>query len=91
VTANVTVVVADLTEQTVQTYRMFTYWRTLSMTKGLPWRVRRRIWIAPFRQGYYRILYRFRPPVFFPTEPPKPKTQASEKPASQADDSPDGR
>ncbi|MBB5064961.1 hypothetical protein [Granulicella mallensis] len=77
VVANVTVVVADLSEQTIQTYRNFTHWKTLRMDKGLPWRVRRKNWIAPWKQWYWRIRYKVKPPVLTIPETPKPNTQSS--------------
>jgi hypothetical protein len=94
VVANIAVVVADLGEQNIQTYQMYTYWKTLTMKRGLPWRVRRKNWAAPFKQWYWRFRYKFWPPKPITLESPKPDAQTSaprgEKASPQNADSPDG-
>jgi len=51
---NIEVVAADISEQVVLTYRMSLYWQSLSVRKGMPARVRWRIWSDPMRYFYRR-------------------------------------
>ena len=51
---NIEIVATDLSEQVVLTYRMFLYWHSLSVRKGMPARVRWRRWSDPTRYLYRR-------------------------------------
>jgi hypothetical protein len=51
---NVEIVTADISEQVILTYRMHLYWQSLSVKKGMPGRVRWRIFSDPTRYFYRR-------------------------------------
>lgn len=49
---NLEIVAADISEQVILTYRMFLHWQSLSVKKGMPFRVRWRILSDPTRYFY---------------------------------------
>jgi len=59
---NLQVVASDIGEEVILAYRKFSYWDVLTVKKGLPLRVRWKNIASFFKQRYFRILYRFRPP-----------------------------
>ena len=79
---NLWVVASDLSEDVTLTYVGNQYWKTLSVSKGMPWWVRRKFIVTFFRQRYYRVLYKFKPP-----KPILPKEDAQE-PDTQTEPSP---
>jgi hypothetical protein len=74
---NLEVVTSDLGEEVILTYRYSAYWRILTVKKGMPLRVHWKFFSTPFKQWYYRILYKFNPPTvkFSDTETLKRKTR----------------
>jgi hypothetical protein len=59
---NLWVVASDLGGGVVLTYVGNHYWQTLRVSNGMLWWVRRKFVATYFKQRYYRVLYKFRPP-----------------------------
>ena len=76
-TYNLEVVASDLSEEVILAYRCYAYGRFFSVKKGMPLRVRWKFVYAYFRQRYYRVLYKFRPPrlMLAPDESAKRKAR----------------
>lgn len=66
------VVASDLSEDVVLTYSGSQFWRTLTVKKGMPLRVRWKFLYGYLRSRYYRILHKFRKPksLFIEKEEP---------------------
>ncbi len=58
---NLWIVASDLSGDVTLTYIKNQYWKTLGVSQGMPWWVRRKSIAAYFRQRYYRALYKFKP------------------------------
>ncbi len=66
---NLWVVASDLSGDVSLTYVRNQNWQTLNVSTGIPWWVRRKFVLLFFRQQYYRVLYKFRPPKLTLTPP----------------------
>jgi len=88
---NLWVIASDLSGDVTLTYVSNQYWRTLRVSRGAPWWVYRKIVGSFFRQRYYRIFYKFRPPKVMLKEPgadkPNAQTEASSEETSGPHDS----
>lgn len=73
---NLEVVASDLSEEVILAYKSYAYGQLLSVKAGMPLRVRWKFFYSYFRQRYFRILYKFKPPTSAPTLDEAPKREA---------------
>lgn len=71
------VVASDLSEEIILTYSHSESSRTLRVMQGMPLNVRWMFFSSFFKQRYYRILHRLKPPryEFIPNDGPKNKSR----------------
>jgi hypothetical protein len=85
---NLCVVASDLSGDVTLTYDKNEYWKTLGVSQGMPWWVRRKFIAAYFRQRYYRVLYKIKPPKPILMEPEAQQPEIQSEPLQEGEPAP---